>query len=705
MMGDIIDAYNNSQIALIEAGTGTGKSLAYLIPALLWYKGKGERTVISTNTINLQEQLLFKDIPLITKALNMECKAVLIKGMSNYLCLRKLSDVKQELPLLSEQEAHELNQIERWKETTSDGSRSTLPLVPSFSTWEKVGAEYDTCTGKDCPFYKDCYYVKARKSAQEANILIVNHHLLCSDLVARDKAPTSQEGGIIPPYTRVILDEAHNFEEIATDFFADELNQLSLLRTISRLSSERGGKATGKLQQLKLQILEFAGKLDKAKCADLAHRLSIDLPAARWDLFHHIDAFCLSLRRLAASLNMDNRTEDGGKNEIKLRLLPPIATHPIWEKEVLKEAEKVIHSADKFILGLESLSKDIDYLKNEKLDGACKALLFDIKAMTNRLIEDIAVLKRVMDTASLKDRVRWIEIQMKNGISTNTVLRDADLDVSKALAINFFDKFGTIILVSATLTTNNHFKFIRQRLGIIPDLIKSCQIKEYVYDSPFNYKKQALFAIPTDLPSPTEPGFVKAAAKEILKTLKTSYGNAFVLFTSYTMLKECYELLYSSLTELKFNPMKQGDTNRQTLLKKFKETNGSVLFGTDSFWEGVDVAGEALRCVILVKLPFRVPTEPILQARAEAITAAGGDPFMEYFLPGAIVKFKQGFGRLIRNKKDRGCILCLDGRLLTKGYGKQFLESLPPCEQIFAESKEIQVHMKEFYKRTYALTK
>ncbi len=699
MLSDIVEAYNNRSITLIEAGTGTGKSLAYLIPAILWYRKYLERTVISTNTINLQEQLLFKDIPLVTKALKVDCNATLVKGMGNYVCLRKLKESRLELPLMSKQEIGELEKIEAWSESTTDGSRSSLPIVPSAATWEKVGAEYDTCNHKDCPFYKDCFYFKARRAASEAHILIVNHHLLCSDLILRSENPSSPEGGILPPYTRIILDEAHNLEETATDFFSARMNQLGFLHNLSKISSEKLGKPCGKLQILKQQINSCYKKGWPHEIDAIFSKLNTEVAVLRIDLVHAIHKTCEAFKRFSQLLMPGKNGDDLNPNETKLRVLEFHRTHPYWENEIVPASKEFIEKGEKFIQSLDSLAVDLIQIKNSQIQENTKNTLFDIKALSTRLTEDINIIRNFIAPQLPPDKVRWIETQNIKG-SSNTCLFDADLDVSKGLANYLFNKFPTTILVSATLTTNHRFDFTRQRLGLSADLIERTEIVECKYDSPFNYPEQALLAVPTDIPSPTHPEFSKAAAEQILLSLQASRGNAFVLFTSYAMLKTCYELILDKMLDLRFNPMKQGDTNRQTLLTKFKQTDRAVLFGTDSFWEGVDVAGEALRCVILVKLPFRVPTEPILQARCEAIAAKGGNPFLEYSLPRAIVKFKQGFGRLIRNKKDHGCIVCLDERLLSKSYGKLFLESLPHCQQVFAPMAEIHEQMKLFYKRS-----
>ena len=301
------------------------------------------------------------------------------------------------------------------------------------------------------------------------------------------------------------------------------------------------------------------------------------------------------------------------------------------------------------------------------------------------------------------ERVRWIEVQMARGAPYLTLI-DAELDISQQMVDRLFIPFSTVVLCSATMTTNKQFDYIRGRLGILPELLGERPVIQNLYESPFNYSQQALLAVPTDLPAPHQPQFLQAAVDAIWNSVQASQGNAFVLFTSYGMLKMCHDLLARRFEEQGYHPMKQGDLSRQALIEQFKAVDRSILFGTDSFWEGVDVVGEALRLVIIVKLPFRVPSEPIFQARSQAIEAKGGDAFMEYALPGAVVKFKQGFGRLIRNRRDRGCVVCLDNRLLTKGYGRLFLNSLPPCQTLFAPSDEVRRQMADFYRRTYYLT-
>ncbi len=704
MMRNVLDAYNNSHISLIEAGTGTGKSLAYLIPAMLWAAQTKERTVISTNTINLQEQLLNKDIPVIEKALKLDIKTVLVKGMHNYLCLRKFDEAQQEFLLLPQQEAEEMQKIDAWKEGHHDGSRSALAFAPSPALWEKVAAESDTCNRNSCPHFQQCFFFKARRQASEAQILIVNHHLLFADLVRRAESDNFKDPAILPSYSRIILDEAHNIEDIATDYFASRISQMDIIRLMARLTAEKGTKIQGKLPLLKEKLLSHYRNDLSQQVSSIHNRLTIDLPGMRRDLLQQAHETFGAFFEFVHHMQGHQKTEDQIHGESKLRILPHHHAHAHWKEKIAPLAKEFSSSMRRYAQALSALPQDIKKLNNPSLDEQIKTILFEIEALTLRLNSSSAIVELFFAELPPNSKVRWIEVQaLKTMI--NTTLVDAELDISKTLAEYLFSKFSTIILCSATMTTDKHFRFIRSRLGLTPQHLSHRTIKEHAYDSPFDFSQQALLGIPSDLPSPSDPSFIQAASEKIWLTLQASRGNAFVLFTSYTMLKTCYEILEKRLREQRFNPLKQGDDDRQSLLNKFKATDRSVLFGTDSFWEGVDVVGDALRCVIIVKLPFKVPSDPLIQARSEAITARGGDPFMEYSLPQAIVKFKQGFGRLIRNKRDRGCIVCLDNRLTTKRYGQQFLSSLPNCQRAFVPTAAMQLQMTEFYRRTHFLSK
>ncbi len=703
MLSNVIDAYNEDSISLIEAGTGTGKSIAYLLPALKWAAETGEKTVISTNTISLQEQLINKDIPNLLKALNLDLKAVLVKGMGNYLCMRKLDDAMNELPFCSPEEKSEIEKIDKWKHTTIDGTKSDMSFIPTYAVWERVSAEHEACPQKDCPHFQTCYFFNARRQAQEAHILVVNHHLLFADLARRAENDNYTDPAILPHYKRIVIDEAHHIEEIATEYFASRVHRIELMRTLGRLASDKPGQQQGRLSILKQKMQTIFNKAPPSNLTVAISKLTIDLPAIRHRLLDQInetfDAFVNFI-----SWMKNPSQEESIAQEQKLRILKEYQSNQRWKEHILPSASQLISSLKQYSIELNGLEANLKQLDNDRFHEQTKGIRLDIQALAMRLAASTGMLDEFV--AELKDpnKVRWIEAQKMNTL-LNVHLVNADLDISQALVNYLFSKFATIILCSATLTTNQQFNFFRERLGLTEQHMAKKKIKENIYDSPFNYKKQALLLVPTDLPPPTDIKFNQMAYENIWHAIQASRGQAFVLFTSYSMMQSCSAYLSQRMNEHRYPLFKQGDDNRHSLLNNFRTTDRAVLFGTDSFWEGVDVAGDALRCVIIVKLPFKVPTEPIIQARTEAITAKGGDPFFDYSVPHAIVKFKQGFGRLIRNQWDRGCIVCLDTRLVTKNYGKLFLNSLPPSERVFGPSATLWPKMEEFYRQTYHLTK
>ncbi|WP_228840687.1 ATP-dependent DNA helicase [Candidatus Protochlamydia phocaeensis] len=708
MMTNVIQAYNQDLVSLIEAGTGTGKSLAYLIPALIWAARFNERTVISTNTITLQEQLIHKDIPHLLEALNLNLKVVLVKGMNNYVCLRKLEDAQTELRLFPTEEKEEVEKVNQWCQGAIEGSRSEMPFVPSPSVWDRIGAESEACLHHECPYYQQCYFFKARRQAQDAHVLVANHHLLFADLVRRAETNNYSEACLLPIYRRIILDEAHHIEDIATEYFAARLHRVELMRTLGRLASDRHGSQQGKLLILKEKLQSLFNKTPPRDVAQIISRLTIDLPALRHLLLeqinHTFDAFAHFIESINQPLNQLFPEEASPTPEKKLRIVKDHLSHPKWKEDILPHTTKLIAALKQYRQTISSLEGDLKLIENDRLQEQTKGMRLDIQALAYRLEIAISLLDNFISDLQNANKVRWIEAHKLKSL-LNVHLVDADLDISKALVNFLFSKFSTVILCSATLASNQQFQFVRQRLGLTERLLPQRKVTEHIYDSPFNYRQQALLVVPTDMPPPSHPDFNALAYENIWNAIQASRGQAFVLFTSYTMLQNCYEALSKKFQDHRYPLFKQGDDSRQTLLNKFKKTDRAVLFGTDSFWEGVDVAGDALRCVIIVKLPFKVPSEPIIQARTEAIMERGGDPFFEFSVPHAIVKFKQGFGRLIRNKSDRGCIVCLDNRLVTKGYGRLFLNSLPPCEKVFANGAHLWSKMHDFYRKTYHLVK
>jgi ATP-dependent DNA helicase DinG len=647
MAVQVFDAYTKEEIALIEAGTGIGKSLAYLVPAMLWAVKHKEKTVISTHTIALQEQLTEKDIPVLLKALGIELKAVLLKGMSNYLCLRKLSDFQEQLRLFTEEESKELQSVENWSTKTEEGSRSEIAFPLSQETWEKVRVEKEACNSVKCPHYKRCFFFKARRKAADAQLLVVNHHLLFADLVSKQRPDFKEEKAILPPYRRLVLDEAHHVEEVALDSLAVRIDRQNLYRLLSKISTETVREA-----------------LPPTGCGALVQRLEIDLPAEK---------------RLA----LDKVQEAFSQLEDFLSTQAP---EQKWR--VRSELSEIKPSFLLVCKALRSLAQGLHSLASELAPfekAASQAV--DVQAASSRLEEQAEGLEKFFTEDNDPERVRWIEPS-----KSNIALIDAHLNIAQHLEEHLFEPLSTVSLCSATLTANRNFEYMKGRLGIAKRTAT-----ENCYDSPFDYEQRTLLLVPTDMPDPTDFSFNAESAKQIIQAIQASRGNAFVLFTSYDMLRKVHALVSEQVS---YPCLRQGDKPRQALIESFKAQDGSVLFGTDSFWEGVDVAGEALRCVIIVKLPFKVPNDPLVEAQGERLLAQGKNPFFDFSVPQAVMKFKQGFGRLMRKKTDRGCIVCLDKRLISKSYGKLFLNSLPPCRTLFDRSDAIFQEMRNFYIRT-----
>ncbi len=692
MLKQLVRAFNHDAVALIEAGTGTGKSIAYLLPSLLYAAVSGERVVISTHTISLQEQILNKDLPLLMSALGISVKTVLVKGMGNYPCMRRIQDMEFDKLFLSEEEKVQLEQIEMIA-ARGYGSKSDLKVQPSAALWEQVAAEQDSCNGMDCPHFSSCLFMNARRGAQEGKILVVNHHLLFADLAARAENGNYTGQAVLPPYTRLIIDEAHNLEEIATQYFSARISRLGMMKTLAKLSAEQhGGTSSGKLPQLKERAQKQNGGQIGSKLSAL---LSIELPSRRRDLFIELGTFFSLLEKFFEKDLVKSE-------ENKVRLKERHFSAALWNQELLPQAKRTKNAIQHYVGDLALMGKAIKEEESERFHESVKGILADISALSEQLQEAAESIERLIEQPPTLSEIRWIEAKMsKHGL--NIALIQATLDISKILLQALFNPYRTVALVSATLTARGSFAYLKERVGLsqLPERL----LIETKVDSPFDYEKQAQLIIPNDLPDPSDAEFLPKASDLIVEAIEASRGNAFILFTSHQMMKNAFDRLNSILQEKGFHPLCQGSENGSSLLKKFIRKDRSVLFGTDSFWEGVDVAGEALRLVIIVKLPFKVPSDPLIEARSEDLLEKGKDPFYHYQLPQAAIKLKQGFGRLIRNRKDRGCILCLDNRLIKKNYGKFFLGTLPKCPLKQLESSAIKQEMIDFYRRTYGMTK
>ena len=683
----VAEAFNGDRVAMIEAGTGTGKSLAYLLPAAIWAKLNKERVVVSTNTINLQEQLTGKDIPFLQKHAGLSFKAVLIKGRGNYLCQRKLHGHKNE-PELFPEEKSELQAIIEWSGSTASGCRDDLGFIPKDEVWEELCCEGDQCSRTKCKNYGRCFYYSSRRNAASADILVVNHALLMADLSLRQQTGQNSTA-ILPPFQRLIIDEAHHLEDVATGSLSSRVTRQGLLKLLGKLQHPRRPER-GLLPRLSAGLLGETVAIPDSLCGALTRLLEEGLILPLPQL---IERTGKEMDGIAFALSGHLQPADGGRGEQKLRLTPAVYASDFWEESL----ERI--SALAIVLSAYSgcLAKLIKALRGlpekpaEKLSGT----ILDIKGISGRIESAVEALTAFIGHDPLV--CRWFEV--KRG-AKGAMLRlcSSPLDVAPSLKSVLFEKFRTVIMTSATLTVGGKFDYLGSRTGV--SLLPQIRVAELLLASPFDYSRQVFAGVPSDMPEPASREFEPAAAEIIMESLSISLGGAFVLFTSYDLLRRIYGRIAAKLEEMGLVPMKQGDSGRHQLLARFRNTPGGVLFGTDSFWEGVDVQGDALGLVIITRLPFRVPTEPILEARSEYISSCGGDPFMQYTVPQAVIKFKQGFGRLIRSRDDRGGVLILDSRVLSKGYGRIFLKSLPDLKVIASGKKELLAGLQQFYFET-----
>ncbi len=685
MLESVTSSFNDNLISLIEAGTGTGKTLSYLIPAVNWALKNEERVVISTNTINLQEQLIDKDIPLLYSAFEDDFSYSLVKGMRNYLCLLRAETIQEGLfEMVDDDEVDSINSILDWAKVTDDGSLSDLNFTPPDSVWDKVSAESDSCLRARCPHYSRCFFYKSRREIAASQLLVVNHHLLFSDLAIKG-ASESSDAGILPPFKRVILDEAHHLNDTATSHFGMRVTKFGIIRVLRRLKRKsKGGQGKGLIYFTASLATKLVKMYRKGIINDLLRKVE-DLLSTKVDTveqyvgdsFDALYTFCLPIVQ----------EKDGGKEEINLRITEDITEREGWGKidkkfSLLRIRLKELHEEIKAIT---------DILIDYEVESDIAKLIVEFKGVENKLDYYSDVISTFLSTEE-DGYVRWVEGRMgRGGILSGLGL--SPLDISSTLKERLYSKCDTVVMTSATMAVDKSFGFLKSGLGLEDEQ----RVQELILPSPFNYEEQLLLTIPDDIPEPGNVGYSDAISDLITKAVKASNGNALILFTSYTLLETVYKNIYGELEDDGILTLKQGAFPRGKLLDKFRIEDNSVLFATDSFWEGVDVPGDALKLVVITRLPFRVPTEPIIEARVEYMENQGLNSFTDYSVPVAVLKFKQGFGRLIRTKTDKGAVLVLDKRLISKFYGKFFLNSLPDCTRLVDSSQNIIRNLKYFF--------
>ena len=682
MAAYIADVYNDGGIALLEAGTGVGKSFAYLVPAIEWARLNGERTVVSTNTINLQEQLVGKDLPILSRAFSTGDRTVtfaLLKGWRNYLCLSRLEQARAgQESLFDDGRGAELEAIAGWASRTADGSLSDLVEEPSNDVWDAVAAESDLCTRLKCPHFDRCFVFAARRRAAEADVVVVNHHLLASDLAVRIASDNWQEAAVLPPYRRLVLDEAHHLEDVAAQHLGMQVSMLGVQRLLGRL--ERNGR--GLLPTLAAELSSHDDLLGAAS-RDLLGRTVLDALSAarRWadELFG----------RLARRLDTEPAAAP------VLRLTDAFAGDTVWREGLDVALDNLLIAFSKLREGVETIANRLSIDDPAEMRTR---LIGELRGVVRRLDSAAEGLKATLQPVGYRPpagaAVRWMERRGRR--TPNLTLSAVPLDLAPVLKEALFDRVETVILTSATLAAGGEFTFLEERLGL--SLPPSRVTIREILPSPFDFGAQCVFGIPTDIPEPRddESGHGAAVARVLLELAHASDGGIFALFTSHGQLRRTADAIRGSVAA-RWPLLVQGEGQRDQLLRRFRDAGSAILLGTDSFWEGVDVPGRALRVLILAKLPFKVPSEPLTAARLERLTAAGVDGFTHYLVPLAALKLKQGFGRLIRTKSDVGAVVLLDRRIVTKRYGASMLEGLPPASKFIGNWLDVRREVEEFF--------
>jgi ATP-dependent DNA helicase DinG len=601
MAGAIEATISEKESLLAESGTGTGKTFAYLVPAFL----SAKKTLISTGTKHLQEQLFHRDIPLVLDNLGLSAKVSLLKGRSNYLCLHRMSLTRGSSRRLDHVQLAELEAISSWEPKTKSGDIGDLNEVPEDSKiWPSVTSTVDNCIGQNCSFFEDCYVNRARKAAMTSEVVVVNHHLFFADKSLKDDG----FGALLPDVETVIFDEAHQIPDIASNFLG---NSFSSWQVMELASDTRAAEL--KEKSLIPKLILVADELDKLT-AD--YRLSLGLNERRVGWFDLVDEI------------------------------------PNLPKKLRSLAEKITDFSD--------------ILEEASVAGEALTRCYE------RALELSQECHKLADDSEMDDVVRWVEVARRT-----FRIHETPLNIGNALNAYFGNKEQARIFTSATLSIDGDFTHYKQLVGL------ENRTPHNTWDSPFDYFNQAVLYVPEGMPLPKEEGFADALFDEVLPILQASQGAAFVLFTSFRIMQQFEE----KLADYEFNILTQGDTSKREMLKEFVEKPNSVLLGTMSFWEGVDVPGDSLRCVIIDKLPFESPFDPVIKARLNAMQEGGDNPFMKYQVPRAVITLRQGAGRLIRSSNDKGVLMICDGRLRTTHYGRVFLNSLPKMRRSNSREK------------------
>lgn len=716
----VTETQNEGRILIVEAGTGTGKSLAYLLPAAMRALANGERVAISTRTIHLQQQLLRKDAPIARKLFGDDLEVSLLKGRGNYLCKRKL---EHRLNVLDENvepaEKQGLLEIAAWADKTSDGSLTDLSFVPDRDLWESVQSNTEHTLRVRCPHYESCFYYGSRRKAARSQLLLVNHHLLLADLALK------AEGGgasLLPRYEHVVLDEAHHLEDVATDFAGSDVTTAGLLRQLGRLRPARGRRkgiamslllaldGAGGGDEVVFMRRELETLLDRTEAARTEVRMQME------EVGHATQRVLEGQPALPPVVGIEDRGADAS---LWTHTEEPAATAPPPDRSTLERRERtgqgntlrleddleqkdprfhtfLIERTSQMASALTTVARAADAVSgtfkemDEKWRRKHIQHHMDLTSVQRRLVDGAGALTAVLTADA--DLVRWIELRRgrDGGSRARFVVRP--IEVAELVRNTLVSQSRSLVMTSATLSVDGGFEHFRQRTGLDDGAEIDAQTSEQKIASPFDYGSQVLLGLPTDIPEPGSRGYDESVVHAVTDAIAVTRGRTFVLFTSYSQLRRVADRVQNLLGS-EFRILRQGDLPRDQLLRAFSTGRNTALFGTDSFWEGVDVRGDALSCVILPRLPFRVPSEPVQVARAQRIEKRGGNSFSELSVPQAVLKFRQGFGRLIRHRDDKGAVIVLDRRITSRRYGARFLSSLP------ADLRPVREPMGDFLRR------
>ena len=663
LLKNIAKTFNQNKTGVFEAGTGVGKSYAYLIPSILWAVQNNERVVISTGTINLQQQLCLKDIPQAIKITGKPVKFILMKGRQNYICKRRLQDALNSKDLFENND--DLDRIAQWQDSCDSGSKSELSFLPSESVWNRINSESDACMALRCPYYSQCFVMKVKKEASAVNILVVNHHLLFADIESRLHGAGYDDAVVLPPYKRIIFDEAHGIETAATSFFSESFNRFKILKPLNLLYRKKKNSAMGFL----FSVSMLSKEEEKSFQA--------------YQMISKIKSDLTNLETLALDLCIQENNL--WLNPLTFRNFQPVLSMcQTLAKDISVFTSLVLEVLD----GVPEDDRDIPYF-------------WETKVLNRRLSDYSVILNDFFMWEEKPDKVFWLQkknlpsdMQKDDELNFYINFIETPLDIAPLMNQGIFEPMDSVVCTSATLKTGRDFSYWLRHNGLY--FSDSDEVLQGEFFSPFPYKENMIFLVPKDIPFPDEPDF-QIYVENVLKNLiLKAKGRTLVLFTSYESLRLSYNNIFSTMLANGIKLLRQGADDNARILKNFKDDVSSVLFATDSFWQGVDVPGESLSQVIIVKLPFTVPNDPVFKARSEAIRKKGGNSFMELSVPEAIIKFRQGVGRLIRKNTDKGTVVVLDRRIYEKQYGSLFLANVPECKKYYEPVAKILDIIEEF---------